>query len=538
MLLRITNFSGEMPQVSAVKLPDNAAQRALNCRFTGGSLSSFFGLSTAKPNVPADRISMYKMGQNYYDPDKYWFIWTEDVDCIRGQIAADELERTFYSTPSETFKTNFNLATQGGVDYPVNYRQLAVPRPLSAPSAVVFSGEGEGVAEDRYYICTHVTDWDEESEPSDPILTPVSVKDGQVVRVTLPATLPTGNFVIKSIRIYRTASGSNATDWQLVDEVIAGVPYYDDTKKNSELAEVIPSLEWTPPVAGLIGFVNLPNGIVAAYKGSDLYFSEPYRPFTFPVKYSLTMDFQIMGLGTFGNSLVVTTKGNPYLVTGIDPSAMSSQKLEAQQACVSKRSVVSIGYGVIYASPDGLVLVDGNGANVITEALFTIREWREINPEQITACQYDGNYYAFTQSEGYVFDFSTNPPIMSRLSTVARGAYQEIKTDKLFLLESTRIAQWEGDSTARIEYNWKSKVFELPKPANFAWAQVQAQDYASITVKIYADSVLVYTYSPVSNAPFRLPSGFLAKFWEVEFVGTSTINSFVMAQAMKEIRSV
>lgn len=538
MLLRISNFSGEMPQVSPVKLPDNAAAYTMNCRFTGGSLSSFYGLSTAKANVPSDRISLYKMGQNYYEPDNYWLLWTEDVDCIRGQIASDELERTFYSTPVGTFKTNFNLATQGGSEYPVNYRQLAVPRPLSAPSAVILSGEGKGIAEDRYYICTHVTDWDEESEPSDPLLVPVSVKDGQVVRVTLPSTLPTGNFVIKSIRLYRTASGSNATDWQLVDEIIAGTPFYDDAKKNTELAEVIPSLDWTPPVSGLIGFVNLPNGIVAAYKGSDLYFSEPYRPFTFPAKYSLTMDFQIMGLGVYGNSLIVTTKGNPYLVTGIDPSSMSSQKLEAQQACVSKRSVVSMGYGVIYASPDGLVLVDNNGANVITEALFTVREWRALNPSQITASQYDGNYYAFTENEGYVFDFTTNPPIMSRLSTLARGAHQEIKTDRLFFLEDSRVAQWEGDTNSRIPYTWRSKVFEAPKQTNFGWAQVQAESYEDITVRVYADQQLVYAYSPSSNAPFRLPSGFLAKFWQVELTGTSTINTFIMAQSIKEVQSV
>lgn len=527
-----------MPQVAPVKLPENAAQLTSNCRFTGGSLSSFYGLATVKSGIPPDRISIYKMGQDYYDPDNYWFIWSDDVDCIRGQIASDELERTFFSSPTYTRKTNFNLATQGGVDYPVNYRDLAVPKPMTAPTPTTITGEGEGTAEDRYYICTYVTDWDEESEPSDASTVPVSIKDGQTVRVELPTDTPTGNFVIKSIRVYRTASGSNATDWQLVDEFTVGTPHFEDAKKNAELAEIIPSLDWTPPVAGLRGFVNLPNGIVAAYKGADLYFCEPYRPFTFPAKYMLTMDFQIMGLGVYGNSLVVTTKGNPYLVTGIDPSAMTSQKLDAQQACVSKRSVVSMGYGVMYASPDGLVLVDGNGVNVITEALFTIREWRDINPSTITACQYDGNYYAFTPTEGYIFDASTNPIIMTRLTTVARGAHQEIKTDSLFMIEGTRISQWEGDRSVKIPYEWKSKVFETAKQTNFGWCQVQAEDYDDVTVTIYADFEEVYSFSPTSNQPFRLPSGFLSKFWEVKLSGTSTINTILMSQSMKELQSV
>lgn len=527
-----------MPQVSPVKLPENSAQSTLNCRFTGGSLSSFYGMATVKQGVPSDRISIYKMGQNYYDSDKYWLVWTDDVDCIRGQIASDELERTFFSSPTYTRKTNFNLATTGGSEYPVNYRDLAVPRPLAPPVATVTSGEGEGTAEDRYYVYTYVTDWDEESLPSDASVVPVSVKDGQVVRVDLPTAIPTGNFVLKSIRVYRTASGVNAIDWQLVDELTVGTAHFDDTKKNSQLAEVIPSLEWDPPTVGLHGFINLPNGIVAAYKGADLYFSEPYRPFTFPSKYMLTMDYQIMGLGVYGNSLVVTTKGNPYLVTGIDPASMSSQKLDAQQACVSKRSVVSMGYGVIYASPDGLVLVDGNGVNVITEALFTIREWREINPETITACQYDGNYYAFTPTGGYIFDPSTNPLIFTRLSPIVRGTHQEIKTDNLFMLEGTRIAKWEGDKTARIPYEWKSKVFETAKQTNFGWCQVQAEDYDDVTVTVYADFNEVYSFKPTSNQPFRLPSGFLAKFWEVKLSGTSTLNTILLAQSMKELQSV
>jgi hypothetical protein len=538
MLLRVTNFSGEMPQASPVKLPDNAAQYTMNCRFTGGSLSSFYGMSTAKANVPSDRISIYKMGQNYYSADKYWFVWTEDVDCIRGQIASDELERTFFSSANYTRKTNFNLATQGGTEYPVNYRDLGVPRPTSPPVATILSGTGEGTAEDRYYIYTYVTDWDEESEPSDASIVPVSVKTGQVVQVTIPTALPVGSFVLKSIRIYRTASGANATDWQLVQELPIGTPKYSDSKKATELAETIPSLDWTKPPVGLQGFVNLPNGIVAAYKGADLYFCEPYRPFTFPSKYMLTMDYQIMGLGVFGSSLIVTTKGSPYLVTGIDPSSMTSQKLEAQQACVSKRSVVSMGYGVIYASPDGLVLVDGNGVNIVTSALFTIREWRETKPETITACQYDGNYYAFTPDGGRIFDFRATPPIMTRLDVKARGTHQEIKTDSLFLIEGIRIAEWEGDSATRIPYVWKSKVFETAKHTTFGWCQVQAEEYLNVTITIYADFKPVYSFKPTSNTPFRLPSGFLSKFWEIGISGTSTINTVIMAQSIKEVQSV
>ena len=82
-------------------------------------------------------------------------------------------------------------------------------------------------------------------------------------------------------------------------------------------------------------------------------FSEPNLPHAWPHEYPI--DFDIVGIATYGQYVAVLTTSFPYLFQGIDPAAMSSSKVNLPQACVSKRSIIETGNGVIYASPDGLV---------------------------------------------------------------------------------------------------------------------------------------------------------------------------------------
>ena len=59
------------------------------------------------------------------------------------------------------------------------------------------------------------------------------------------------------------------------------------------------------------------------------------------------------------------------MITGIDPASMSQQELPIIEACVSARSMVSMGLFAIYASPNGLVMASGSSARLITEGIIT-----------------------------------------------------------------------------------------------------------------------------------------------------------------------
>ena len=543
MLLKISNFSGIAPQADPHLLAANQAQVAVNCRFMGGVLNSFKALrSVTSDPIPGRSKSIYRFGQAEPDEAKFWFTFSTDTDVAKSQVVGDTLERTYLTDGVKPKKTNYPLAVGGsGAAYPHNSYQTAIPQPTSTPVVSIHTGTGSGTAETRYYVYTYVTSWSEESIPSSVSL-PIDVKEGQVVRVTGLTPPPTGNYDIQFIRIYRTASGATATDYQFVAEVPVSTNIYDDSVTQTNLGEVCPSIDFDAPLSTLKGLINLPNGMQAAFDGNDVYFSEPYLPFTFPSKYSLALDFPVVSLGVYGTNLIAVTKGNPYVITGISPDAMSSQKMDVQQACVAKRSMVSMGFGVMYASPDGLVLVNET-ATVVTSANYSKREWTLVNPSTITACQYEGRYYAFfSGGGGLIVDVSDGTPIITNHNLTVTAAFNDLQRDTLYLAGDGNISAWDSHTTNYLAYQWKSKIFELPKPINFAWAQVLVTDTKPVTLNVYtkstSGSALQYTKVITDDKPFRLPSGFKSKFWELELVGTGAVRGVLMAETIEELRQV
>ena len=207
-------------------------------------------------------------------------------------------------------------------------------------------------------------------------------------------------------RIYRTLTGSSGdTTYNLLVDlpVVAGT--YTDEAKGSELNEALISINYDPPPAGLTGLVALPNGILAGFEGRTVYFSEPFQPHAWPRDYVQVVDADIVGLGVFGLTLVVGTTGAPHLITGGHPATYTVARMELDQACVSKRSFARIGtQGIVYASPDGLVLVGPGGGQIVSKKGYSLDEWRALDPESIIAVYHDNRYLAFHAAGVTAFD--------------------------------------------------------------------------------------------------------------------------------------
>src|SRR5690606_18334280 len=107
-----------------------------------------------------------------------------------------------------------------------------------------------------------------------------------------------------------------------------------------------PSRHWTAPPDALSGLTAMPNGMMAAFVGKDLYFCEPFRPHAWPEIYVLTTDFPIVALGALGTTLWVLTEGYPYRVSGTTPGSMVMDKVEANLPCVNARAVVDLGHAI------------------------------------------------------------------------------------------------------------------------------------------------------------------------------------------------
>ncbi len=254
------------------------------------------------------------------------------------------------------------------------------------------------------YVYTFVNDLGEESAPSFASTT-VLRPDGVAITVTMPTDVPTGidngDWSIETKRIYRAVTGATGTFYRFVAEVPLATEDYVDTVADTELGEVLESELWALPPVDMRGLLALPNSVMAGFSKNQLCLSAQNHPHAWPVEYRLTTDTDVVAIGAIDTTVVIATKNFIYLAIGTDPSAYSMTKLEVPQACVAKRSLAYlIGTGVVFASPDGLVAVAGNG-NVrnLTSTVFTRDQWQALVPESIVGVAHDDVYHFFYDND-------------------------------------------------------------------------------------------------------------------------------------------
>lgn len=423
------------------------------------------------------------------------------------------------------------VATGSGASLGIRYR-------TSLANVVAATGKtlDDKIKESRVYVYTYVsqeTDWHYESAPSLASAI-VEVYPDQGVKLSGFVAPPAGRpYAVTHRRIYRATAGA----YLFVEEIPIATTSFEDTLEADMLAEEIPSLHWTPPPDGLRGLINLPNGIMAGFVGRDVYFCDPYHPHAWPVGYMQTVDHPVVGLGVIDTTLVVLTNGSPYFIQGSHPDSMVVVRTDVEQACLSKRSIVSIAGSVVYASPDGLVSIAPSGSKILTDAKFTREQWQSwFGPSSIHAYEHDLQYHAFynngAKSGGFVLDFASGSFVLH--TQYQACGFPDLRKDVLFTANGSELKKWNQGSP--LTYTWRSKRFAMPQILGFSCMQVEADGYP-LTCNLYCDDVLVHTQTVTSRTPFRLPAK-VGRDWEVELVGNKEVFNVAFAQSMEELASV
>jgi len=155
---------------------------------------------------------------------------------------------------------------------------------------------------------------------------------------------------------------------------------------------------------------------------------------------------------------------------------MILEKLELNLPCICRKSIVDMGYAVVYSSHDGLVVVSQGGARVVSESLFSRDDWQEINPGALVAGQYDGRYYASfvyvdrnqqEQRGTFILDLTGQQPFIIRTEVQTRSFFYDIQTGALYYLEGGAIYQWDAPGRPNAQQTWHSKTFVMPRPTSF-----------------------------------------------------------------------
>ncbi|MCA9367013.1 hypothetical protein KC887_01970 [Candidatus Kaiserbacteria bacterium] len=531
----IQDFKGIAPKINAKALADNLAQYAVNCRLDRSVIQPLRGIKHVM-DVPVNTQSIFK-----YQNDA--LTTTEKTSFVGTMLANDARER-IYLTDQTYPKIRSNAQVF----------RLGIPAPATAPTLVVTNPPAvdDLDAQTRVYVVTLVDGWGAEGPPS-PVSAPVDVLEESEVVVTLPA-VPTGNYNLSTgakFRIYRTNTGDSGSYYQFVADVLIPATTYSDTVHSAYLQEVLPSATWIGPPdddtalypnGPLQGLTELPGGVLAGFTGNTLCFSEPYLPHAWPLEYRMSSTSQIIGLVQTQQGLVVCTDGKPYVVTGTHPEAMVRIEIESSQPCASADSIVDMGDYAIYASQDGLVLVAGNQATLVTKDFVAREDWQGLSPSTIRGFFYEGLYVGgfgdVSEGRGFIFDPKGGADSIIMVDNLpVLGSYQDVDFDVYYLLYKKSAGEWaigEFNAGAELPYLWHSKKFLTPKPVCFSCLRVEADRYP-VTVKLIADGRVRASYTLTDNRVQRLPSGYRARMWEIEITGTGIVSYVGVHESMSEV---
>jgi hypothetical protein len=274
--------------------------------------------------------------------------------------------------------------------------------------------------------------------------------------------------------------------------------------------------------------------------------------------------------------------------------------MELNMPCLNPQGVVDLGYAVAYPSHDGLVVVQGGAANVMTANLFTRDQWLKMKPAEMVCGQFYGRFfgsYDYTDTDGseqkgtLILDLTGAQPFIIRSQHRADALWYDITSGSLFMVIGTTVYEWDSKNAIQDIYTWKSKAFTLPAPTTFGALLVDLDDredadalaayeaakdaaiaqnailfaapsllgeinaaplntYAvngdilasvppgpQVTVNVYADGDLLASVAGAGRMQ-RLPAGVLARQWEVEITGNIAVQEVTMAGTAQELRGI
>lgn len=626
MKLTFQQFSGVAPRIAPRLLPATLAQEALDVKLWSGELRPHYAdeiLQYIPSNIQS--IYRYKWKNKTYN----WLMWPYETRVVKGPVYDDENNRIYFMNQGGFFVTDSSLLEDK--DYMngiTNNARYHTGIPEMGYGRMDVSGTGNGDIEARTYVACFVRKWADGTidvgKSSKPYVTSfdangkstIDVRPGQTVLVTVSALTDAARAAgVNACYIYRSeVTSAGQALYSFVDEFAVNDAHttgnvnatwntggwyeYRDTKPNASLGEACPSLYWDAPVDGLKGLVSLQNGLFAAYKDSTVYVSDWNAPHAWPYEHTVTIDYPIVGLGSFGNTIVVCTEAAPVLITVTDPTKPTTRAIQENCPCVSAGSIVSTRNGVIFASTNGLVLINSASPTFITEKIITQDEWLPLHPESLQAAFLNNTYYGFftnptEKAAGFLFDldsytYSTvyNSIVSSGMVYITQHAkvvYNDIEQSQLYVcypLENKTqysLNSFGTDSRINKSFRWRSKVNVSPQglftlscaQVNFTklsslkpeppvwegrlagsalgmvyvnkqpvngWRKTNTIELYDKTVfNYYVDGKLRFTKNIVDSKPFRLPSGFRGETVEIELKSNAHVHSVILASSMGEL---
>lgn len=530
-------FQGEIPLLARQNLPDGKAALALNTKLYSGNVLPFKGMvKDADVNSGTETIFQYRDGGN-----TYWFEWSTDVDIAESPIADDANNRIYMSGTVKGLRwTDNDLSgiVTPALHYPIADNTLVFSPPGDTPvvsiSGVEPADPDPFSAETRQYVYTWVTidGWESSPSPISAIVDPIY--PGQEVTIDIESNPGTVDLNITKVRIYRTTPAGTTQLVEELDKDITGISY-PDTILTENLQDVLVTTGWAPASNALKGLMVLDQGAFCAFQNNELWFSEPYIPYAYPLKYRLSVMFDIVAIKAATQNIYIATEGRPYVAFGTNPGEYQLVKIDEDLPCVSKNSMIDAGERAYYASTDGIVMFEGTTAKLVTTNLIEADDWEaNYDPTNIKAIWFDNKMFCFTPSTAFIFNPDAGDIV--HLGVTVSAVYNSLEENTLYILIGTEIFKWDNDGASFMTYEYQGKD-TISSPTVFSCAQVNAESYNSLIFDLYRDKVKVHSHTVLNNDPFRLPTK-RGRVYSYGLRGQDEVRGVFIASTMSELTNV
>ena len=258
---------------------------------------------------------------------------------------------------------------------------------------------------------------------------------------------------------------------------------FTDDFDSRSLFDILGTAEYDPPPENLKGLIAAQNNILVGFDGNQLFFSEPNVPHAWPAKYALTFEYDIVGIASVGGYILVMTEEYPYQVSGNNPATMAFARIDTLYPCLSKRSIVNMGYGVAYVTYGGLAVYNPSGGmDLITKFVHDWDTWPDaVDLTNVTGRFYNGKYFGSDGIRSFIFERDDRiGGYFVQINYKFTAAWYDPQGNDFYYIADNlgNIYEWDKPGQPLSAAEWKSKTIVTKDYLNLGAARIIA-DYAT-----------------------------------------------------------
>lgn len=544
MPINYTAFGGEVPKLSARNLTNGYASVALDVDLSRGTL---------RPWANDALINDALKGQ--------YHIMVEDCEvlsspnCISLARVVLPCKRYFRTGvagfPEQAaapagpwYRLGIGTLFQAPRAWPIAWEAANPLTPWRRPDSVPTSEyQTTDKVIERRYLYTVVDIFDQESQgsmPSDPFTADWD-EASRISGFVIPPGVP-----IKEIRVYSTAPGLQSDETpRASDEAffhVATLPpgtlSYEHHPATTNFGELYQNHIWYEPPTDLHSIQHWGTNQLAGLSGGRMWFSHPLAYHAWPLDYALGFHSPALALVCSEQYGYALTCGMPEVVDLRHDCAggkcHETKRIEEQFPIIGLRSAVGHDGSAIYASADGLVMLTGTRARLITANLFTREQWLAIHPNTMIGVVHDGFYFGAT--DNYAFRmripdeaYEANQRNLLTQLSIRPSAFYRSTSDRLYFADENGVWEWAAGPGFK-PFVWRGPIETVDGRRPVAAAEVSSS--GTVEFRLITRDRVQFERPVTGVRAFRLPTWANGRDIQVEVSGTGEVDRVKIASTM------